>query len=65
MWQTGGKCSISAISKDTLEDAFPYLKERLDPEEDIFDSAARFRVMTRIPGEPVHDWSRPNCPRSG
>ena len=49
------KVVLVAISKETLEEAFTYLKERLDPEEDIFDSAARFRAMTWIP-EPFQDF---------
>ena len=50
------KVVLGAVLKDTLEEAFAYLKERLDPEEDIFDSAARFRTMTWVPGEPVQDF---------
>ena len=47
------KVVLGAVSKDTLDEAFTYLKERLDPEEDVFDSAARFRSMAWVPGEPV------------
>ena len=44
------------IGKDTLEDAFKYLKEKLDPEEDEFEAAAKFRRMTWTPGEPAPDF---------
>ena len=50
------KVVLGAVSKDTLDEAFTYLKERLDPEEDVFDSAARFRSMAWVPGEPVQDF---------
>ena len=29
------KVVLGAVLKDTLEEAFAYLKERLDPEEDV------------------------------
>ena len=47
---------LGAVAKDSLEEAFSYLKERLDPEEDEFEAAAKFRQMTWGPGEPVQDF---------
>ena len=47
------KVVLTAIGKDTLEDAFKYLKENLDPDEDEFEAAAKFRRMTWTPGEPA------------
>lgn len=50
------KVVLGAVAKDSLEEAFAYLKERLDPEEDEFEAAAKFRQMTWGPGEPVQDF---------
>ena len=50
------KLVLSAIQKESLAEAFNYLKERLDPEEDEFLAAANFRRMTWIPGEAVQDF---------
>ena len=50
------KVVLTAIGKDTLEDAFNYLKEKLDPEEDEFEAAAKFRRMTWTPGERAPDF---------
>ena len=50
------KIVLSAIQKESLAEAFNYLKERLDPEEDEFLAAANFRRMTWIPGEAVQDF---------
>ena len=49
------KVVLTAIGKDTLEDAIKYLKEKLDPEEDEFEAAAKFR-MTWTPGEQAPDF---------
>ena len=38
---------------DTIAAAFEFLRERLDPEKDVFASAERFREMTWPPGELV------------
>ena len=38
--------------------AFEYLKERLDPEEDIFEAAERFRTLIWAPGEIPTDFIR-------
>ena len=54
--QIRGKEVLSAIQKESLAEAFNYLKERLDPEEDEFLAAANFRRMTWIPGEAVQDF---------
>ena len=45
---------LGAVEKETIEEAFDYLKERLDP--DIFEAAAEFRRMTWGPGELVQDF---------
>ena len=50
------KIVLSAIQKGSLAEAFNYLKERLDPEEDEFLAAANFRRMTWTPGEAVQDF---------
>ena len=50
------KVGLRSTEKDTLEEAFAYLKERLDPEEDEFLAGANFRRMTWTPGEPVQDF---------
>ena len=50
------KIVLSAIQKESLAEAFNYLKERLNPEEDEFLAAANFRGMTWIPGEAVQDF---------
>ena len=50
------KIVLSAIQKGSLAEAFNYLKERLDPEEDEFLAAANFRRMTWSPGEAVQDF---------
>ena len=47
---------VSGGGKETLAEAFAYLKERLDPEEDIFEAAAKFRRMAWSPGEPIQDF---------
>ena len=47
---------LGTIGKETLEEAFTYLKDRLDPEEDEFDEAARFRNVTWTPGEAIQDF---------
>ena len=39
-----------------IVEAFTYLKERLDPDEDVFDAAAKFRRMAWSPGEPIQDF---------
>ena len=44
------KVVLVAVEKETLAEAFAYLKERLDPEEDIFEAAAKFRRMAWSPG---------------
>ena len=49
---------LGAIGKETLEEAFTYLKKRLDPEEGEFEAAPCFRQMTWIPEEPVEDFFR-------
>ena len=50
------KVTLGAVVKQTLAEAFIYLKERLDPVEDIFDAAAKFRRMAWSPGEPIQDF---------
>ena len=50
------KVMLVAVEKDTLAEAFAYLKERLDAEKDIFDVAAKFRRMAWSPGEPIQDF---------
>ena len=50
------KVVLVAVEKETLAEAFAYLKERLDPEEDIFEAAAKFRRMAWSPGEPIQDF---------
>ena len=50
------KVVLRATEKETLAEAFTYLKERLDPEEDEFAAGAYFRKMCWIPGEPVLDF---------
>ena len=50
------KVVLVAVEKETLAEAFAYLKERLDPEEDIFEAAAKFRRMAWSPGEPILDF---------
>ena len=44
---------LGAIEKEALDEAFSYLKERLDPEEDIFVAATNFRRLVWGPGEPI------------
>ena len=41
------KVVLGAVDKETIEEAFSYLKERLDPEPDEFEAAANFRRMSR------------------
>ena len=36
---------LEAIQKDTLENAFKLLKDRLDPPADIFEAIGRFRLL--------------------
>ena len=50
------KVELTAIGNDTLEDAFNYLKEKIDPEEDEFEAAAKFRRMTWTPSERAPDF---------
>ena len=50
------KVVLGAMGKETLADAFTYLKERLDPEVDMFDAAANFRRMAWSPGEAIQDF---------
>ena len=50
------KVVLGAVDKETIEEAFSYLKERLDPEPDEFEAAANFRRMTWSPGEAVQDF---------
>ena len=50
------KIVLSAIQKESLAEAFNYLKERLDPEEDEFVAASNFRKMIWTPGEAVQDF---------
>ena len=51
--KAGGESGTHRNWKDTLEDAFKCLKENLDPDEDEFEAAAKFRRMTWTPGEPA------------
>ena len=50
------KVVLKVLGLDTLIAAFDYLKERLDPEKDLFVSAEKFREMTWPPGEPATDF---------
>ena len=50
------KVFLGAVAKVTLEESFAYLKERLDPEEETFEAAAKFLQMTGGPGELVQDF---------
>ena len=47
---------LGAVGKNTLEEAFTYLKERLDPEQDAFQTAAIFRYVAWSSVEPVQDF---------
>ena len=47
---------LGAVGKETLDEAFSYLEERLDSEEDMFEAAVNFRQMTWNTGEPVQDF---------
>ena len=47
---------LEAIQKDTLENAFKLLKERLDPPADIFEAIGRFRLLVWPVGEQVYDF---------
>ena len=48
---------LEAILKDTLDEAFQTLKERLDPAPDQFDAANTFRQLLWPVGESVHDFA--------
>ena len=50
------KVVLGAIEKETFDEAFAYLKKRLDPEEDIFVEATNFCHMVWGPGEPIQDF---------
>ena len=50
------KVVLKVLELDTIAAAFEYLKERLDPEKDIFAAAERFRTMTWPPGELATDF---------
>ena len=50
------KVVIGTLNLDTLDAAFTYLTERLDPEVDEFAATERFRLMTWSPGEQVTDF---------
>ena len=43
------KVVLGVVEKETIEEAFSYLKERLDPELDVFEAATKFRQMTWSP----------------
>ena len=47
---------LEAIQKDTLENAFKLLKDRLDPPADIFEAIGRFRLLVWPVGEQVYDF---------
>ena len=47
---------LKVLELDTITAAFDYLKERLDPERDVFAAAERFRAMTWPPGEFATDF---------
>ena len=48
---------LVAIQKDTLDEAFKILKERLDPTLDVFEAANTFRQLIWLVGELVHDFT--------
>ena len=50
------KVALRVTEKETLEEAFTYLKERLDPEEDEFLAGANFCMMTWSPAEAAEDF---------
>ena len=52
--KAGGKSSLEAIQKDTLENSFKLLKERLDPPADIFEAIGIFRLLVLPVGEQVY-----------
>ena len=56
------KVVMSAVEKETIEEAISYLKERLYPEPDEFEAAANFRRMTWSPGEAVQVLRSPYTP---
>ena len=47
---------LAAIQKETLDDAFKLLKERLDPPTDRFPATSKFRQMVWLVGELVYDF---------
>ena len=53
------ECTIAlkALEKDTLDGAFEYLIEHLDPETDEHAAAERFREMTWPPGEAITNFA--------
>ena len=50
------KVVLKALEKQSLEEAFVYLIEHLDPEVDEFAATERFREMTWPPGEMIMDF---------
>ena len=50
------KTVLKVLELDTITAAFDYLKERLDPEKDVFAAAERFRAMMWPPGEFATDF---------
>ena len=44
------KTVLKVLELDTITAAFDYLKERLDPEKEVFAAAERFRAMMWPPG---------------
>ena len=48
---------LVAIQKDTLDEAFKILKERLNPTLDVFEAANTFRQLIWSVGELVHDFT--------
>ena len=50
------KVVIGALETESLQAAFEYLIERLDPKADEFAATERFRLMTWPPGETAMDF---------
>ena len=50
------KVVLGTLGLDSLDAAFTYLVERLDPKTDEFAATEKFRLMTWPPGECVTDF---------